>query len=93
MGKIQRIHLKNMRNGVHYQFMDDVLRMAAGNGTVTGMCAARIAALKEAGKTYEAHVYPGTNHGFHNDSTPRYDPEAAELAWQRTLDWFARYLA
>ena len=51
------------------------------------------AALKEAGKTYEAHVYPGTNHGFHNDSTPRYDPEAAELAWQRTLDWFARYLA
>ena len=51
------------------------------------------AALTEAGKTYEAHVYPGTNHGFHNDSTPRYDPEAAELAWQRTLDWFARYLA
>lgn len=47
MGKIQRIHLKNMRNGVHYQFMDDVLRMAAGNGTVTGTCAARIAELKE----------------------------------------------
>lgn len=50
------------------------------------------AALQAEGKTYEAHVYPGTNHGFHNDSTPRYDPEAAELAWQRTLDWFARYL-
>lgn len=42
--------------------------------------------------TYEAHIYPGTNHGFHNDSTPRYDAEAAALAWQRTLDWFARYL-
>jgi len=51
------------------------------------------AALKRHGKTYEAHVYPGTNHGFHNDSTPRYDEAAAELAWQRTLDWFRRYLA
>lgn len=51
------------------------------------------AALKQHGKTYEAHVYPGTSHGFHNDSTPRYDEQAAELAWQRTLDWFGRYLA
>lgn len=51
------------------------------------------AALKEHGKTYEAHIYPGTNHGFHNDSTPRYDKEAAELAWNRTLDWFRRHLA
>lgn len=51
------------------------------------------AALQEHGKTYEAHVYPGTNHGFHNDSTPRYDQEAAELAWQRTIDWFNRWLS
>lgn len=51
------------------------------------------AALKEHGKTYEAHIYPGVNHGFHNDSTPRYDAEAAELAWDRTLEWFRRYLA
>ena len=50
------------------------------------------AALQEHGKTYEAHIYPGVNHGFHNDSTPRYDAEAAELAWSRTLDWFRRYL-
>jgi carboxymethylenebutenolidase len=50
-------------------------------------------ALKAAGKTYEGYVYPGVNHGFHNDSTPRYDKEAAELAWQRTLDWFHKYLA
>ncbi|MCQ0969052.1 dienelactone hydrolase family protein (plasmid) [Paracoccus sp. TK19116] len=50
------------------------------------------AALKEAGVTYEAYVYPGVNHGFHNDSTPRYDQEAAELAWQRTIDWFNKYL-
>lgn len=51
------------------------------------------AALKEQGKRYEAHVYPGTNHGFHNDSTPRYDEAAAKLAWDRTLDWFRTHLA
>ena len=51
------------------------------------------AALKEHDKTYEAHIYPGTNHGFHNDSTPRYDEAAAELAWERTIDWFKRWLA
>ena len=50
------------------------------------------AALDAAGKTYEAHIYEGANHGFHNDSTPRYDPEAAELAWSRTIEWFNRYL-
>ena len=50
------------------------------------------AALKAAGTTYEAHMYPGVNHGFHNDSTPRYDEAAAELSWQRTLDWFNTHL-
>lgn len=50
-------------------------------------------ALKANGKVYEAHVYPGVNHGFHNDSTPRYDEAAATLAWNRTLDWFTKYLA
>lgn len=49
-------------------------------------------ALKAAGKTYQGHVYAGVNHGFHNDSTPRYDEPAAKLAWQRTLEWFHRYL-
>ncbi|MET3659728.1 YghX family hydrolase [Aquamicrobium ahrensii] len=51
------------------------------------------AALKENGKTYEAYIYPGVNHGFHNDSTPRYDEAAAKLAWERTIDWFKRHLA
>ena len=51
------------------------------------------AALKAGGKTYEAHIYPGVNHGFHNDSTPRYDEAAAKLAWDRTIAWFGRYLA
>lgn len=50
------------------------------------------AALKAAGKTYQGYIYPGTNHGFHNDSTPRYDKAAADLAWERTIGWFKRYL-
>ncbi|MDM9625489.1 YghX family hydrolase [Rhizobium sp. S152] len=50
-------------------------------------------ALKANNKTYEAYIYPGVNHGFHNDSTPRYDEAAAKLAWDRTIDWFKRYLA
>lgn len=50
------------------------------------------AALIAAKKVYQAHIYPNTNHGFHNDSTPRYDKAAADLAWERTLAWFRRYL-
>lgn len=49
-------------------------------------------ALKANGKTYEGHIYPGANHGFHNDSTPRYDETQAALAWDRTLGWFRTYL-
>jgi carboxymethylenebutenolidase len=45
-------------------------------------------ALKAAGTRYEAYVYEGANHGFHNDTTPRFDQAAADLAWQRTLDFF-----
>lgn len=50
------------------------------------------AALKANGKVYTAYIYPGVNHGFHNDSTPRYDKAAAEQAWGRTVDWFKKYL-
>ena len=46
------------------------------------------AALKAHGKEYTAHLYPGVNHGFHNDTTPRYDEAAAKLAWQRTVEFF-----
>ncbi|WP_296599448.1 YghX family hydrolase [Roseibium sp.] len=49
-------------------------------------------ALKANGKTYVAHMYPGVNHGFHNDTTPRYDEEAAKLAEQRTVDFFKENL-
>ena len=49
-------------------------------------------ALQANGKTYEAHIYEGANHGFHNDSTPRYDEAMAKLSWDRTLAHFNRYL-
>lgn len=51
------------------------------------------AALKANGKEYQAFIYEGVNHGFHNDTTPRYDQAAAELAWGRTLDFFKAKLA
>ena len=51
------------------------------------------AALKEHKKKYEVFLYPGTQHGFHNDTTPRYDPAAAKLAWSRTVDFFKKTLA
>ena len=50
------------------------------------------AALTEAKVPHEGYVYKGANHGFHNDTTPRYDEAAAKEAWQRTLDWFNKYL-
>jgi carboxymethylenebutenolidase len=49
-------------------------------------------ALKEHKKEYVAYIYPDVNHGFHNDTTPRYDKPAAELAWQRTIDFFKEKL-
>ena len=69
---------------IHYAGLDE--RINAG-------WPAYEAALQENGKTYEAFVYPEVNHGFHNDTTPRFDQAAADLAWSRTLDWFHRYLA
>lgn len=49
-------------------------------------------ALKASHVPYTAYIYEGANHGFHNDTTPRYDEAAAKLAWQRTLDFFNKYL-
>ncbi|RYD62194.1 MAG: dienelactone hydrolase family protein, partial [Verrucomicrobiaceae bacterium] len=49
-------------------------------------------ALKKAGVKYEAFIYPGVNHGFHNDTTPRYDEAAAKLAWERTVEFFKKQL-
>jgi carboxymethylenebutenolidase len=59
---------------------------------ITGGWPAFDAALTAAGATHEGHIYKGANHGFHNDTTPRYDQAAAEEAWRRTLDWLNKYL-
>ncbi|MEZ2335205.1 dienelactone hydrolase family protein [Mucilaginibacter sp. RCC_168] len=50
------------------------------------------AALKEHGKKYQAFIYENANHGFHNNTTPRYDKTAADLAWKRTIDFFTENL-
>jgi len=51
------------------------------------------AALKEAKVPFESYLYPGTQHGFNNDTTPRFDEAAAKLAWQRTVAFFKKHLA
>ena len=50
------------------------------------------AALNQAGVPHEGHIYKNANHGFHNDTTPRYDEAAAKEAWQSALDWLNKYL-
>jgi len=59
---------------------------------ITGGWPAFDAALTQAGVPHEGHIYKNANHGFHNDTTPRYDEAAATEAWQHTLDWFGKYL-
>ena len=69
------------------------LHFAANDDRVNSTWPPYEAALKAAGVPYEAHTYPGTQHGFNNDTTPRYDAAAAALAWQRTIDLFKRTLS
>jgi len=69
-----------------------LLHFAANDERVNATWPPFEAALKAAGVTYTAHSYPNTQHGFHNDTTPRYDPEAAALAWSRTVEFFNRLL-
>ena len=68
---------------IHYAGNDD--RINAG-------WPAYEAALKAAGVKYEAFIYPGAQHGFNNDTTPRFDAAAAKLAWSRTIDFFNAHL-
>ena len=70
-----------------------LLHYAALDNRVTSGWPAYEAALKENHKQYTAYIYPNVNHGFHNDTTPRYDKAAAELAWQRTIEFFKKNLA
>ncbi len=69
-----------------------LLHFAAVDPNTNAQWPAYESALKAHGIRYEAYVYPGTYHGFHNDTTPRYDEAAAKLAWQRTLDHFNKTL-
>jgi carboxymethylenebutenolidase len=69
-----------------------LLHYASLDTRITGGWPAWEEALKANHITYTAYIYDGANHGFHNDTTPRYDEAAAKLAWQRTLDFFNKYL-
>ena len=69
-----------------------LLQYAGLDTRITGGWPAYEEALKANHVTYTAYIYEGANHGFHNDTTPRYDEAAAKLAWQRTLDFFNKYL-
>jgi carboxymethylenebutenolidase len=69
-----------------------LLHYADNDQGVNSGIAAFEEALKANGKTYTKYVYEGTQHGFHNDTTPRYDEAAAKLAWQRTLEFFKKQL-
>jgi len=69
-----------------------LIHYAENDPRINGMWPAFESALKAAGVRYEMHMYPGTQHGFHNDSTPRYKEEAAKLAWERTVAFFKENL-
>jgi carboxymethylenebutenolidase len=70
-----------------------LIHYAESDPRINEMWPAFEAALKGAGVPHKAHVYPGTRHGFHNNSTPRYNEAAAKLAWQRTIAFFKKNLA
>jgi carboxymethylenebutenolidase len=69
-----------------------LLHYAGNDQGINAGIAAYEAALKANNKAYTLHMYEGKQHGFHNDTTPRYDEESAKLAWTRTLEFFNKYL-
>ena len=69
-----------------------LLHYASEDARITGGWPAFETALKANHVTYQGYIYQGAQHGFHNDTTPRYDEANAKLAWQRTTDWFNKYL-
>lgn len=70
-----------------------LIHYAENDANINNQWPAFEAALKANAVPHEAHIYPGTQHGFHNNSTPRYQEAAAKLAWDRTVAWFRRHLA
>jgi carboxymethylenebutenolidase len=70
-----------------------LIQYAENDERINAMWPAYEAALKAAGVRHEMHTYPGTQHGFHNNSTPRYHEPSAKLAWERTVAFFKKHLA
>jgi len=69
-----------------------LIQYAESDERINAMWPAFESALKAAGVSYQAHIYPGTQHGFHNNSTPRYNEPAAKLSWERTIAFFKAHL-
>ena len=70
-----------------------LIQYAENDKRINSMWPAFEAALKASGVPHQMHMYPGTQHGFHNNSTPRYSEAAAKLAWERTIAFFKKHLA
>ena len=70
-----------------------LIQYAESDERINAMWPAFESALKAAGASYQVHIYPGTQHGFHNNSTPRYNEPAAKLSWERTIAFFKTHLA
>ena len=70
-----------------------LVQLAQNDERINAMYPAYEAALKAGGVKYEVFIYPGTQHGFHNNSTPRYNEAAAKLSWERTIAFFKKNLA
>ena len=69
-----------------------LIQYAETDERINAMWPAFEAALKASGVPYQMHIYAGTQHGFHNNSTPRYHEAAAKLAWERTIGWCLSFL-
>ncbi|MDP6805673.1 MAG: dienelactone hydrolase family protein, partial [Rhodospirillales bacterium] len=70
-----------------------LIHYASDDARINGMRPGYEAALKANNANYEMHTYPGTRHGFHNNSTTRYNEAAANLAWERTVAHFKKHLS
>jgi carboxymethylenebutenolidase len=70
-----------------------LIQYAENDERINSMWPAFETALKASGVPHQMHMYPGTQHGFHNNSTPRYHEAAAKLAWERTVAFFRKHLA